>query len=67
MTADVAMHPDLQIKSYPTMEQAMVGFEAHAKALQHIENSLWKIKQLAGIKNETVQDLKKRLERDSTK
>jgi hypothetical protein len=67
MTADVAMHPDLQVKSYPTIEQAMVGIEAHTKALQHVESCLWKMKQLAGLKNETVEELKKRLEKDSTK
>lgn len=67
MTSDVAMHPDLQVKNYPTLEQAMIGIEAHSKSLQHVEKCLWQIKMLAGQKNETVAETKKRLEKDSAK
>jgi hypothetical protein len=67
MSADVGLHPDLTVKNYPSLEQAMIGIEARSVALQHIESSLWKIKQLAGFKNETVAELKARLQKDSSK
>lgn len=64
---DVAFHPDLDPKNYPSIEQAVVGIQAHAKALRYVESKLWQIKQLAGHKNETVEELKKRLLKDSAK
>lgn len=64
---DVFLHPDLDVKHYPSIEQAMIGIQAHAKALQHIESCLWKLKTLSGPKDESVEDLKKRLEKDSAK
>lgn len=67
MTSDIILSDDLKVQNYPSVEQAMIGIQAHAKALQHIESTLWKIKTLAGQKNETVAELKKRLEKDSTK
>lgn len=67
MQADVFLNPDLDIKNYPTVEQAVIGIQAHSKALKHIEGCLWQIKQLAGTKTETVEELKARLQKDSTK
>lgn len=64
---DVVLHPDLNVKNYPSLEQALIGMQAHSKALQHIENGLVAIKLLAGKKTESVADMKKRLEKDSTK
>lgn len=64
---DIAFHPDLDIKNYPSAEQAVIGINAHSKALKYVESKLWQIKQLAGLKNESVEELKKRLEKDSAK
>lgn len=67
ITSDIFLHPDLEIKNYPSAEQATIGIQAHSKALQHVSQSLWRLKMLAGQKKETVGETKKRLEQDSTK
>ena len=64
---DISTHPDLNIKSYPTLNQAIVGIQAHSKAIQHVESTLLGIKMLAGTRKESVEELKKRLDKNSAK
>lgn len=67
LTSDVFLHPDLDVKNYASAEQALIGIQAHSKALQHVSQSLFSLKMLAGQKKETVGETKKRLEQDSSK
>lgn len=67
VATDIGVHPDYDLKNYPTIEQAMIGIQAHTKALQHLQGCLFNLKMLAGMKNETVEELKARLEKNSNK
>jgi len=64
---DVFLHPDLKISSYSSPELAVIGIQAHSKALQHVESCLVLLKVLAGSKKETVAETKARLSKNSTK
>jgi hypothetical protein len=67
ITNDMHNHPDFDVKSYPSVEQAFVGMQARMQLVQLVENSLWKLKMLAGEEKETVEQMKARLNKDSAK
>ena len=64
---DVGLHPDFDIKSYQNIEIATVAINARLLALKHVNDTLVRIKMLAGMKNETVEETKARLEKNSAK
>jgi len=67
ITEDIGLHPDFDIKTYKSMEEAVIAINARLLALKHIGDTLVKIKILAGMKTETVEETKKRLEKNSAK
>ena len=48
-------------------EQAIINLKARHTVIQHIEQQLLSLKLLAGMKEESVEDTKKRLQQDSAK
>ena len=50
-----------------TPEQALINIKARNQVIQHIEMRLMELKMLAGMKEETVEQTKERLKRDSSK
>jgi len=64
---DVNMFPEFDVTKYPSIEQAQISFQARMLMLNHTENSLLRLKVLAGEKKETVEQTKARLVKDSSK
>lgn len=48
-------------------EQALINLKARNTVIQHIEQQLLSLKLLAGMKEESVEETKKRLQQDSSK
>jgi hypothetical protein len=48
-------------------EQAIINLKARNTVIQHIEQQLLSLKLLAGMKDESVEDTKARLQKDSSK
>jgi len=48
-------------------EQAIINLKARNTVIQHIEQQLLSLKLLAGMKEESVEETKKRLQQDSSK
>ena len=48
-------------------EQAIINLKARNLLIQHVEQRLIQLKTLAGTKNETVEETKKKLVKDSSK
>ena len=67
MAEDIGLHPDFDIKSYPNVEIAAIALNARLLALKHVNDTLVKLKMLAGMSKETVEQTKKRLEQNSAK
>jgi hypothetical protein len=67
ITDDMSNNSEFDVKSYPSLEQAMVGIQARSMMVRHCENSLWRIKMLAGQKTESIEQTKARLQKDSAK
>lgn len=58
---------NFSIEAFPTMEQAVVAIQAKQEIIKWIESRLLQIRILAGSKEETIEQAKERLLRDSTK
>lgn len=56
----------LQLDNLPP-DQAIINIKARNTVISHVENCLVQLKLLAGIKNETVEETKERLQKDSSK
>jgi hypothetical protein len=67
ITNDMANHSSFDVKSYPSIEQAMIGFQSRAELIKLVEGQLWSLKMLAGTKKETLAETKARLNKNSTK
>lgn len=48
-------------------EQALINLKARNTVIQHVEGCLMQLNSLAGMKEESVEDTKKRLAKNSTK
>lgn len=48
-------------------EEALINIKARNSVIQHVEGCLMQLKMLAGMKDETVEQTKQRLKKDSNK
>lgn len=62
----VDFYKDVAIDNLP-LEEAMINIKARRFTVQHIEFCLMQLKVLAGNKDETIEQTKERLKKDSAK
>lgn len=69
ITAPVGNQVDLymSLKNEGTLEQQLINLSARNALIAHIEMCLLQLKLLAGKKEESVEDTKERLKKDSSK